>query len=665
MYYKGRMLMKNRYSKRKSNKGGKKAILSAIYATLILFMGFIAFLNILGKDAIGKDRIFTSKDSEAVVNDDQIDQISTGNDKNDYDSGTAAFDSDLDINVYSDLGDDSYDSIEDMAAEITVPTVEVAPVNDKNDPQLIQTAGFKVDISKFISVSKYNTDKKSNNSKKSDSKKSTGDKNTEKISYGIDVAKWQGVIDWKKVKESGVEFAIIRVGYRTQVDGTIYEDPYAEYNLQQAQANGIKIGVYFFSTAISKKEAIEEAKWVTDFIAPYPITYPVAYNCEGFTSPDSRQYKLTKDERTKIAMAFLDYVKEQGYEPMFYAAKNELEGNAMWNADKLSSKYKIWVAQYPDEGYTKDSRSTYSGEHAMWQYTNKGEVKGIKGAVDINIAYFAYDKTAKPKKNVSKEQVKADPYALIKFTEVNEIVTAKEITNLRTVPSSADPDTVVAVLKNGDTAKRIGIGDNGWSKLEYDGQILYAVSSYLTTDLTAKKPTPTTAPTPAGPVFKEVNEKVTAKEKTNLRSEPSTKSSDSIVDVLEYGDIALRTGISDNGWSRVEYNGKVLYAVSNYLTTDLKYKDNNKPSADNPEAGISFTAVNEKVTAKEVTNLRSVPSTASPDTVVAVLNKGDIAIRTGIGHNGWSRVEYKGQVLYAVTNYLVTVDDEDEAANEN
>jgi len=615
------------------NKIGKKVKINMIGITvaIVLLIGAIAITQLFGRKASDNGKERTVTDTEIDVSDGNP-EITPGKNMN-----QAADD---------DAYDESYSSFDDMVAEVTAPPVMVAAEEDANDPQPVQSDGVKVDISK---ISK-------DDAKLEDSKNTAG--KTEVITYGIDVAKWQGVIDWKQVKESGVDFAIIRIGYRTQVDGTIYEDPYARYNLQEAEANGIMIGVYFFSTAVNKKEAIEEAKWVTDFIAPYPITYPVVYNCEGFTNPESRQYNLTKDERSEIAMAFLDYVKEQGYEPMFYAAKNELENNAQWNTDKLSSKYKIWVAQYPEEGYTSTSRSTYSGEHAMWQYTNKGEVKGIKGAVDINIAYFAYDKIAQAKKSGTKEQVKADPYALIKFTEVDEIVTAKEITNLRSVPSSADPDTVVAVLKNGDTARRIGIGDNGWSKLEYDGKILYAVSSYLTTDLAAKTPTPTVSPVPAGLSFKEVYEKVTAKERTNLRSEPSTKSADTVVEVLEYGDIAIRTGISDNGWSRVEYNGQILYAVSNYLTTDLNYKENNTPNPDNPEAGIKFTEVNEKVTAKELTNLRSVPSTASPDTIVATLKKGEIAIRTGIGHNGWSRVEYKGQILYAVTSYLELVEDE-------
>lgn len=513
--------------------------------------------------------------------------------------------------------------------DVEVP--EITEEADAHDPQMQGTTGVEMNITDI----------------------EVKESNKETITYGIDVAKWQGVIDWKKVKNAGVTFAMIRVGYRTLDNGVIVEDLYAKYNLQQAVKYGIQIGVYFFSTAIDEREAKEEAAWVADFIAPYPITYPVAYNCEGFTNPKNRQYGMSNADRTKMAVTFLDYIQKQGYTPIFYAAKNELENNSQWDTDILSQKYKIWVAHYP-ETLDKNMKSSYTGKYAMWQYTSKGSVPGIEKPVDLNIAYFGYEKTAKPKDDTPQKEVTADPAALINFKQVEEEVTAKIETNLRSVPSTRDSNTIVAVLKNGDIALRTGIGDNGWSRVEYNGKILYAVSSYLTTDLEYQQPSPT--PMETGPKYQEVNEKVTAKEKTNLRSEPSTENDDTIKEVLYYGDIAIRTGIGDNGWSRVEYNGKVLYALSKYLTTDLNYQDNRKPTLDNPEAGITFTEVHEKVTAKEVTNLRLVPSTAVDGTVAAVLTNGDIAIRTGIGDNGWSRVEFDGKVLYAVTNYLKVVE---------
>lgn len=447
-----------------------------------------------------------------------------------------------------DLTEESLEGRDTTKDKSRTPEVQIAPVDDKQDPQPEGLEGLKMDVG-TVDKPKHET---------------------EKITYGIDVAKWQGIIDWEKVKEAGIDFAMIRIGYRTQVNGSISEDPYAKYNLQQAQKNGIKIGIYFFSTAVNKKEAEEEAAWVTDFIAPYKITYPVAYNCEGYTNENNRQYGMTKEDRTKTAAAFLDFVKNKGYTPMFYAAKNELSGNAEWDTEMLTMKYKIWVAQYPEEFDVEKSTSSYSGRHDMWQYTSQGRIEGIEKPVDLNIAYFGYKEESEAKSEGPKEAVKPDPAALIEFTKVKETVTAKK--------------------------------------------------------------------------------------ETNLRSEPGSNSEDTIAAVLHYGDTALRTGIGSNGWSRVEYEGQVLYAVSSYLTTDLHYQDNNIPTREDPEAGITFTEVNETVTAKEITNLRLIPSAQEEDTIVVALKNGETAIRTGIGSNGWSRVEYGGKTLYGVSSYLVIVE---------
>ena len=105
---------------------------------------------------------------------------------------------------------------------------------------------------------------------------------TKEVTNGIDVSRYQGTIDWEKVAGSGIDFAMIRVGYRTLSSGEIVADSNAKYNMQEAQKYGIKLGAYFFSTAISEEEAKEEANWVADYIGQYKITYPVAYNCENF-----------------------------------------------------------------------------------------------------------------------------------------------------------------------------------------------------------------------------------------------------------------------------------------------------------------------------------------------------------------------------------------------
>ena len=146
------------------------------------------------------------------------------------------------------------------------------------------------------------------------------------VANGVDVSKWQGKIDWARVKRSGIDFAIIRIGFRGE-NGIIYKDDCADYNIQQADKAGLLVGVYFFSTAKTAAEAEEEAKWTANAIAGYPISYPVVYDCEGFLSENSRMYGLSKEQRSDNALAFLNYIKSAGYEGMFYAAKSELEGS--------------------------------------------------------------------------------------------------------------------------------------------------------------------------------------------------------------------------------------------------------------------------------------------------------------------------------------------------
>ncbi len=389
-----------------------------------------------------------------------------------------------------------------------------------------------------------------------------GEGETAGTTMGIDVSKYQGTIDWKKVRQSGVEFAMIRVGYRARTTGEIFEDPTARYNMQEAQGAGIKLGAYFFSTAVTQEEARAEAAFTTEIISKYKITYPVAYNCEDFLSPDSRQNGLDRDTRTLLACTFLDEVAAAGYTPMFYAARGELEGSALWDTQTLAGKYRIWVAQYPAQPWPQTQASDYTGTHHMWQYTSQGTVAGIPGKTDVNVAYFGYTAEARARDETPAEVVSANPEVGIIFTEVNETVTAKQETNLRSEPSTLNDASITARLVHGDTATRTGIGHNGWSRVIYNGQTLYAVSSYLTTDM---EDTGQEAP-PQGPVYTPVNERVTAKIETNLRLQPGTESDDTVVGLLKNGEVLTRTAIGDNGWSQLDYNGQTVYAVSSFLT---------------------------------------------------------------------------------------------------
>lgn len=396
---------------------------------------------------------------------------------------------------------------------------------------------------------------------------------TDQVTIGIDVARYQGTIDWAQVAASGIDFAMVRVGYRADKSREICADSNAKYNMQEAQKNGIKVGAYFFSTAVSAEEAKEEANWVADYVSQYQITYPVAYDCEGFDKPESAQYNLTNAQRTDIAIAFLQEIYNRGYTPMFYSSMGELSGSAKWDTERIEGTYRIWVSQYPSAPYPQTARSSYTGAHAMWQYTNRGTVAGISRPVDVNVAYFGYEGTADAQSTEAPEEVNADVEALMNFTQVSENVTAKESTNLRNIPSQGSDSTVVYTLQNGETIARTGVSDSGWSRLELNGQTVYAVSSYLTTDLNYKASVPVSQEGAGSgdglkTKFAEKNDQVTAKIEVNLRALPSVTNPDAaVVAVLHNGEYVTRTGINEEyGWSRVDYNGQTLYCISSYLT---------------------------------------------------------------------------------------------------
>lgn len=391
---------------------------------------------------------------------------------------------------------------------------------------------------------------------------------------GIDVSKYQGNIDWKAVADAGVDFAMIRVGYRTMESGEIVEDDSARYNLQEANANGIKVGVYFFSTAITEVEAVEEAEWTAELIAKYKITYPVAYNCEGFNQTNSRQRFLSKEDRTLLAQTFLNKIYELGYTPMFYASKSELEDDSEWITSELEKSFKIWVSWYPSAAYPETTMATYNGQHAMWQYTNNGKLDGIDYPVDVNVAYFGYEAENDAKDDIPPEQVGENIEFGHIFKQVNEKVTAKELTNLRNIPSQGSDSVVMVSLQNGQVAERTGISSSGWSRVIYDGQTYYAVSSLLTTDLEAKPQISVPEPdNGVKMVFTACDDKVSPKIEVNLRDIPSVTDG-KVVATLPYGEVVRRTGVNeDMGWARVEYNGQILYCVNSYIF--LKTDDEN------------------------------------------------------------------------------------------
>lgn len=199
------------------------------------------------------------------------------------------------------------------------------------------------------------------------------------VCYGVDVSVYQKEIDWNRVAADGVSFAMVRIGYRGYTQGLLFQDEYAEANLQGALDAGLDVGAYFFSQAVTVEEAEAEADLVISVLDGYNVAYPVAFDMEEINDA-ARTDTLTDEERTDIAIAFCQRIADAGYTPMIY-------GNLRWLVGRLQlnrlTAYPIWFAQYYDH-------PVLPYFFTMWQYTSSGRVDGIPGDVDLNICFTQY-----------------------------------------------------------------------------------------------------------------------------------------------------------------------------------------------------------------------------------------------------------------------------------
>lgn len=197
---------------------------------------------------------------------------------------------------------------------------------------------------------------------------------------GIDVSSHQKEVDWQAVANSGIQFAMIRAGYRGYTQGSLNVDPYFEQNIQGALAAGLQVGIYFFSQAVTVEEALAEAAFTMELIRPYPITLPVVFDWERQDKDNSRTQNTGADAITAAALAFCEAVEGAGYIPMMYASPSKVYNTL--------GDYMDWLAEYPFwlAHYTKGmSPTSYRYRFDMWQYTSSGRVPGIEGNVDMNI----------------------------------------------------------------------------------------------------------------------------------------------------------------------------------------------------------------------------------------------------------------------------------------
>lgn len=204
-----------------------------------------------------------------------------------------------------------------------------------------------------------------------------------KAGIGVDVSEYQGDIDWAAVKDAGIDFAILRVGYRGMTQGLLNEDSCFEQNFAGARDAGLDVGVYFYSQAVTEAEARAEAEFVLQTLDQRELTYPVVFDWEsptpreGLPADSLRAYGMSGEAVTKIGTAFCERVKEAGYTPCVYF--NKYQAYNFFDLDQWKD-YDMWYAEYarlPSMYYN----------YRMWQYTSEGEVPGIDGGVDVNICF--------------------------------------------------------------------------------------------------------------------------------------------------------------------------------------------------------------------------------------------------------------------------------------
>ena len=195
---------------------------------------------------------------------------------------------------------------------------------------------------------------------------------------GVDVSSYQGEVDWERVAAAGVDFAVVRLGFRGYTEGGLYEDDRFRENLEGAMAAGLDVGVYFFSQAVTEEEAREEARFVLERLEGYDITYPVVFDWERQSASDSRTLETDGAAQTACAAAFCQAIEEAGYLPMVYFSPSK----AYTELDLVALvQWPFWLAHYTEDWQA----TTFRYHFAMWQYTSEGTVDGIATPVDLNL----------------------------------------------------------------------------------------------------------------------------------------------------------------------------------------------------------------------------------------------------------------------------------------
>ncbi len=422
------------------------------------------------------------------------------------------------------------------------------------------------------------------------------------LEKGIDVSKWNGSINWQSVKNSGVDYVIIRAGY-----GNSTVDSQFKNYIEGAINAGLKIGIYWFSYATSAAQARLEAQMCLNTISPYKksINYPVFFDFEYESVSYARKngVTITKNLGTQIANSFLNTVKSQGYISGIYTNK---DFSSHYFSDDLLNSNNLWVAQY-------NSNNTFGRPFSMWQYSEKGSVPGIKGAVDLNY-------TCLKTWNATTSSDSNNTPSIDKPSTISDKGTTTDNLNFR--KSASTSSNILATIPKNTSIEILDKSISGWYKVKYKNQTGYISSKYVTLNNNSNNSTPTTS------------DKGTTTDNLNFRKSASTSS-------IILATIPKNTSIeildkSISGWYKVKYKNQTGYISSKYVTLN----NNNSTSSTNKNQGVTTTNLNFR---KSASTSSLVLYTIPKNTTLEILDKLS---------SGWYKVKYKGLTGYVSGSYV-------------
>ncbi len=423
------------------------------------------------------------------------------------------------------------------------------------------------------------------------------------IEKGIDVSKWNGTIDWKSVKNSGIDYVIIRAGY-----GTSTVDPQFKTYIEGAKNAGLKIGVYWFSYATSTEKAIIEAQKCLETLSPYKnsITYPVFFDFEYDSVAYAKKngVKVTKELATKMANAFINTVESKGYTTGIYTNK---DFSSTYYAEDLINSNNLWVAQY-------SSTNTFGRPYSMWQYSEKGIVPGIKGYVDLNYTCLKTFNSNNSSSNIPSNS------------------TGKGVTtaNVNFRNSASTSSSIITTIPKNTTVEIIDKSTTGWYKIKYKGVTGYVSSKYVSLNVNNTDDSSTNKPSTS-------TQKGVTTDNVNFRNSASTSSS--IITTIPKNTTIQVIDKSTSGWYKVEYRGNIGYVSNKYVTLNTNGSTTDKPST-YTEKGVTTDNLNFR---KSASSSSSILATIPRNTTIEIIDKSS---------SGWYKVKYKGNTGYVSSKYV-------------